>query len=122
MCMRWRSGSMLGLGLCVRWRRTVVFLRRFWWATESSVGAVLRLTTGSSEVSVVETVTTDEMISEAQRDLERKRSVYPRMVREGKMNAHMGWRRIEIAEAILATLWEIKAGKLAAAEREKKPR
>jgi len=71
---------------------------------------------------VVETVTTDEMISEAQRDLERKRSVYPRMVREGKMNAHMGWRRIEIAEAILATLWEIKAGKLAAAEREKKPR
>ena len=55
------------------------------------------------------------MISEAQRDLERKRSTYPRLVREGHMNAHQGWRRIEIAEAILATLWEIKHGKLAGA-------
>lgn len=60
---------------------------------------------------MAEHVTTDEMISEAQRDLERKRSTYPRLVREGRMNANMGWRRIEIAEAILATLWEIKAGK-----------
>ena len=53
-------------------------------------------------------ITLREMIREAKRELNLRRSFYPKRIADGRMNAREGWRQIDVQVAIIETLIQLQ--------------